>query len=77
MSSVQTVAYDLFRRKLRQARLDAGLTQVQVGKSLKKPQSFVAKCESGERRVDIVEAMVFCRLYRKPLSWFEVKLRRA
>lgn len=55
---------------LRQARKELGLTQVEVAEALGKPQSFVAKCESGERRIDIVELSEFARLYRKPLDYF-------
>ena len=33
----------------------AGLTQQAVAKRLKRPQSFVAKYEGGERRVDLIE----------------------
>lgn len=55
---------------LRQARKEAGLTQVEVAEALGKPQSFVAKCESGERRIDIVELSEFARLYRKSIDYF-------
>ena len=37
------------------ARKSAKLTQHQLAKRLKKPQSFVAKYEGGERRIDVVE----------------------
>ena len=37
------------------ARQRAGLTQQAVAKRLKRPQSFVAKYEGGERRIDILE----------------------
>jgi transcriptional regulator with XRE-family HTH domain len=37
------------------ARKKAGLTQHDVAKRLKKPQSFVAKYEGRERRIDVVE----------------------
>lgn len=40
---------------LKQARLDAGLTQAGLAKRLKRPQSFVAKYENGERRIEVVE----------------------
>jgi transcriptional regulator with XRE-family HTH domain len=40
---------------LRAARAEAGLTQGQVAQRLKRPQSFVAKYEAGERRIDVVE----------------------
>jgi transcriptional regulator with XRE-family HTH domain len=62
--------YRQFLRRLKQARQDASLTQVQVARKLSRPQSFVSKCESGERRVDVVELAEFARLYRKPLSFF-------
>ena len=56
--------------RLRAARKGADLTQVQVAKRLKVPQSFVSKCESGERRVDAVELAAFARIYRRPLGFF-------
>lgn len=40
---------------LRDLRLEAGLTQVQVAEVLNEPQSFVSKYESGERRLDLIE----------------------
>lgn len=40
---------------LKQARLDAGLTQTELADRLKRPQSFVAKYENGERKVEVVE----------------------
>ena len=63
--------YKLFLRRLRQARKDSGLTQAQVARKLSRPQSFVSKFESGERRVDFVELGHLARVYRKPLSFFE------
>jgi transcriptional regulator with XRE-family HTH domain len=66
----RSAAYRPFLRRLREARLAAGLTQVDVAAKLRRPQSFVSKCESGERRVDLVELTEFARLYRKELSFF-------
>src|SRR3954469_21506581 len=43
------------------ARKAAGLTQRALAVRLKKPQSFVAKYEGGERRLDVVE---FIRISR-------------
>lgn len=62
--------YKKFLERLRQARLEAGLTQTEVADSLQKPQSFVSKCETGERRVDVVELQVLANLYRVPLTYF-------
>lgn len=36
-------------------RLDAGLTQADLAERLDKPQSFVAKVETQERRLDVIE----------------------
>jgi len=63
--------YRAFVRSLKQAREEAGLTQVEAARILGRPQSFVSKCESMERRVDFIELVEFARAYRKPLSFFE------
>jgi transcriptional regulator with XRE-family HTH domain len=66
--------YQEFLVKLRQARLDAGLTQVEVARALGKPQSYVSKCESGERRVDVTELLLFAAIYQRPIEDFLPKL---
>ena len=43
------------------ARKDAGLTQQALARRLKRPQSFVAKYEGGERRLDVVEFVAIVR----------------
>lgn len=43
-----------------EARKEAELTQQDVADSLGKPQSYVAKIEGGERRLDVVEFLGFC-----------------
>ena len=63
-------AYHRFRMKLRQARLEAKLTQGQVAQQLGRPQSFVSKMEAGERRVDFVELQILARLFDKQFSFF-------
>lgn len=62
--------YREFLGRLRTARIDAGLTQNHVAKLLNKPQSYVSKCESGERRVDVVELRAFALLYKKSIQHF-------
>ncbi|MBL8571964.1 MAG: helix-turn-helix transcriptional regulator [Phreatobacter sp.] len=47
--------YETFRATLIAARKGAGLTQAQLASKLNRPQSFVAKVENGERRLDVVE----------------------
>ncbi|MGB8647653.1 MAG: helix-turn-helix transcriptional regulator [Anaerolineae bacterium] len=62
--------YEAFLLKLRQAREEARLTQEEAAQRLEKPQSFISKCESGSRRVDFVELVMFAQLYSKPLDFF-------
>ncbi len=68
----RSAAYRLFLTRLREARRAAGLTQAEVAAKLRRPQSFVSKCESGERRVDVVELQEFADLYKKGLNFFVV-----
>ncbi|AWE47407.1 helix-turn-helix transcriptional regulator [Salmonella enterica] len=69
MSSIYSEEYQLVIKSLRAARLDKGMTQAQLAKALGKPQSFIAKVESGERRLDVVEFVRFCRLMNiEPVS---------
>jgi len=56
--------------RLRAARVEAGLTQAAVAQRLSKPQSYVSKSESGERRLDVLELAEYARLYRKGLAYF-------
>jgi transcriptional regulator with XRE-family HTH domain len=55
-----TARYDYFRKLLVEAREAAGLRQVDVARKLRRPQSYVSKVESGERRLDIVEFLDMC-----------------
>jgi len=63
-------------RLLRRYRQEAGIKQEDVAGSLRKPQSYVSKVESGERRVDLVELIQLLRLYRRSLVEFETELKR-
>ena len=52
--------YDKFEAYLRQARNKRELSQAEVAALLGKPQSFVSKYESGERRLDVIEFLAVC-----------------
>lgn len=69
-NSIYTVEYQKFLKNLRQARKEAGFTQVEIAKKLSQHQSYISKCESGEKRVDIVELLRFARAYKKPIDYF-------
>ena len=55
---------------LKKARLESGLTQVEVAKKLRKPQSYISKCEAYERRVDLLELTKLAKIYNKPINFF-------
>lgn len=69
-SPTHSPRYRKFLERLRSARLEAALIQDEVARQIKKPQSYVSKCESGERRVDVIELEQFAKLYDKPISFF-------
>ena len=67
-TSVYNDEYKKLIERLKQARLDAGLSQQVVADELNKPQSYVSKVESGDRRLDIIEVKEFAKLYKKKLE---------
>jgi transcriptional regulator with XRE-family HTH domain len=68
--SIRTKEYQDFALKLKNARLEAGLTQVEASKKLKRPQSYISKAEAGEQRLDVVELQKFAKLYNKNINYF-------
>lgn len=70
VDTIRSKEYANFVGKLRQARLDAGLRQVDVAKKLKRTQSYVSRVEVGEQRLDILELQKFAKIYKKPLDYF-------
>ena len=59
--SVHSPEYLAFCALMTQTRKKAGLTQQALAKRLGRPQSFVAKYEGGERRLDIIEFVTLAR----------------
>ena len=70
VKSIHTKQYAYFVERLRKAREEAGLTQVQVAKKLKRPQSHVSNVESGQQRGDVVELQTFAKMYGKDINYF-------
>ena len=54
------VRYGALRQELVQARLRAGITQLQLAQLLHKVQSFVSKVETGERYLDVLDFLAWC-----------------
>ena len=59
--SIHTPEHQKLRELLIAARKRAGLTQAEVAELLGRPQSFVAKYEGGERRLDVIELIEVSR----------------
>lgn len=73
-SAVHSPEYQHLLMRLREARQARGMTQDQVAKALERHQSYVTKCELGERRLDPIDLARFAKLYRKPFSFFLPKV---
>jgi len=68
--TIKTKEYAKFIEKLRKARLEAGLRQIEVAKKVKRPQSYISRVESGEYRLDILEVKRFAKIYKKSVEYF-------
>ena len=66
--TIWTKEYAKFIKKLRQARLKAGLRQIEVAKKLKRPQSYISRVESGGYRLDIIEVKRFAKIYGRNMN---------
>jgi transcriptional regulator with XRE-family HTH domain len=62
--------YDAIVQRLIEARRESGLTQREVSAQIGRAHSFLSKCETGERRVDVLELLQLAKLYEKPLRYF-------
>lgn len=68
--SIYSKDYRKIIERLKKARIDVGLSQQAVADKLGKPQSYVSKIESGERRLDVIEMKKFAEIYKKDISFF-------
>lgn len=69
-SSIYRPEYQQMLALLRAAREQAGLTQYDLAKRLGRSQSYVGKCELGERRLDVVQLRDFCAALGVPFLDF-------
>lgn len=68
--SLHSREYLLLLKMLRETREAAGLTQDDMASRLNATQSFVSKCERGERRLDVVELRTWCMAMGTSLQKF-------
>ncbi len=62
--------YEKVIGKLREARLEAGMSQVDVAKAMNRPQSYLSKVECGDQRIDIIELKILANIYKKSINYF-------
>ena len=75
--SIFSEGQEKLQKLLRQTRIGAGLSQVELAKKLRRPQSFVSKYESGERRLDLIELGQICQALNISLNDFVRKFDRS
>lgn len=74
--TLRTKAHRTLIAVLTASRKETGLTQREVAVRLRRPQSYLAKIESGERRLDVIEFVELARALRvNPQKLFERFLR--
>ena len=66
----------IFQSLTRAIRDEAGYTQSQLADLLNKPQSYVSKYESGERRLDVIELKCVCDACGVSLQSFAERLEK-
>jgi len=69
-SNLYTKEHKSIVGKLKKARQEAGLDQVEVAKKLGRSQSYLSKIESGQRKIDVVQLKKFATLYQKDINYF-------
>ncbi|MFW2177916.1 MULTISPECIES: helix-turn-helix domain-containing protein [unclassified Moraxella] len=62
MKTIHSERYGLLIDELIASRKRQGLTQQQVAEWLEKPQSYIAKIEGRERKMDVMEFMQLCEV---------------
>lgn len=70
MKNIYSKDHQHIVKQLRQARVEAGLSQKDVAKRVGKSQSYVSKLESGQRRVDVIQLKDFVKVYKKEFDFF-------
>ena len=68
--SIHSQTYATFLKHLYETREKAGVTQEELAVRLGETQSFVSKCERGERRIDVVELREFCMALNTTMEKF-------
>ncbi len=69
-TSLYSKEHDEIVTRLKQARMQVGLSQLEVAHKLGKTQSYLSKIESGQRRLDVLQLKELAKIYKKSLDFF-------
>jgi transcriptional regulator with XRE-family HTH domain len=76
VDTIRTKRHAKLVEGLIEAREAAGIRQADLARMVGKTQTFVARFESGQRRIDLVEAAALCEIYGvDPLKFFREVLK--
>lgn len=70
MNNIYSQEHISIIKKLKKAREESGLSQLQAAKLLKKTQSYISKLESGQRHVNVIQLKEFARIYKREIKYF-------
>ncbi len=68
--AIYTKDHNAIVKRLKEARIESGLGQIEVARKLGRTQSYLSKIESGQRRFDVLQLKEFAKLYKKSLDFF-------
>jgi transcriptional regulator with XRE-family HTH domain len=74
--SIYTHEYRTMLRLLREAREQAGVTQVELAQRLAQTQSYISKIELGDRRLDLVQLRTILAALGMGLGTFVERFER-
>ncbi|MCC7303493.1 MAG: helix-turn-helix transcriptional regulator [Bacteroidia bacterium] len=69
--------YKVLLEQLYRLRVSSNMRQSDLAKKLNLPQSFISKVESGERRLDLVELRLICKVLGSNLEEFTREFEKA
>jgi transcriptional regulator with XRE-family HTH domain len=75
--TIHAPEYAVILRLLREARLEAGLSQGEVAKQLGYSRTVISKLERGELRLDLLQLRQFCAAVGVPLLTFVQRVEEA
>jgi len=74
--TIHSKSYETAIALLKQERVEANITQVELAERMNVTQSYISKCERRERRIDLIESIQYCIAIDLRFSDFAKKLEK-